>query len=60
MSGSSCSNDLESSYICHCVEGFVGRDCSVNIDECAGQPCQNGATCVDLVRSCDHNDNASV
>uniref|UniRef100_A0A1X7T6V2 EGF-like domain-containing protein n=1 Tax=Amphimedon queenslandica TaxID=400682 RepID=A0A1X7T6V2_AMPQE len=35
--------------ICHCVEGYTGKNCSVNIDDCSPNPCQNGATCNDRV-----------
>ena len=36
-------------YLCLCDDGYFGRDCEFEIDECAPGPCQNGATCVDLV-----------
>ena len=29
--------------------GFEGDSCEINIDECASEPCQNGATCRDFV-----------
>lgn len=32
-----------------CVAGFSGARCDVNINECASQPCANGATCQDSV-----------
>ena len=36
-----------SGFLCHCLDGFTGPKCEVNIDECATNPCQNGAQCVD-------------
>uniref|UniRef100_A0A674AJS6 Sushi, von Willebrand factor type A, EGF and pentraxin domain-containing protein 1 n=1 Tax=Salmo trutta TaxID=8032 RepID=A0A674AJS6_SALTR len=32
---------------CQCVEGYRGRLCQVDVDECQANPCINGATCVD-------------
>ncbi|XP_058015556.1 fibropellin-3-like [Ahaetulla prasina] len=29
----------------------LGETCSVDIDECESQPCENGGSCVDLVNS---------
>ncbi|XP_005112951.2 protein crumbs [Aplysia californica] len=34
-------------YLCVCVPGATGKNCSVDINECAADPCQNHATCVD-------------
>lgn len=38
--------------------GFEGATCKINIDECASNPCQNGATCKDKINaytcSCAH------
>lgn len=50
LNSASCTNDLENGYICRCRDGYAGQWCSINIDECAGHNCQNGATCVDQVR----------
>ena len=36
-----------SGYLCHCLDGFEGAECQTNIDECAEEPCRNGAACVD-------------
>ncbi|XP_075435479.1 protein crumbs homolog 2 isoform X2 [Ascaphus truei] len=36
-------------YVCRCREGLTGERCSVNIDECQSQPCQNGGSCTDLI-----------
>ena len=44
--GASCRN-TNGSYECLCKEGFEGRDCLVNTDDCAGSPCLNGGTCLD-------------
>ncbi|XP_042333974.1 protein crumbs homolog 2 [Sceloporus undulatus] len=38
-------------FICRCQPGFDGETCSINVDECISQPCQNGGSCVDLVNS---------
>uniref|UniRef100_A0A1I8FUY6 EGF-like domain-containing protein n=1 Tax=Macrostomum lignano TaxID=282301 RepID=A0A1I8FUY6_9PLAT len=47
---SSCTDGL-ASFTCHCLPGYEGPTCSVDINECErfGQPCQNGAVCKDLV-----------
>ncbi|KAL4219251.1 DNA repair protein Rad9 [Mactra antiquata] len=44
--GATC-QDLVNNYTCDCVPGYDGKNCSNNIDECAGNPCRNGATCID-------------
>ncbi|XP_037601567.1 protein crumbs homolog 2 isoform X1 [Cebus imitator] len=35
-------------FLCLCPPGFEGADCSVEVDECASQPCLNGGRCQDL------------
>jgi jagged-like protein len=35
-------------YTCRCLNGWVGRNCEINVNDCRGQ-CSNGATCIDLV-----------
>ena len=31
--------------------GFTDQNCSTNIDDCSGNPCLNGGTCVDGINS---------
>ena len=33
-------------YTCSCVAGYFGNMCETDIDECASNPCTNGATCI--------------
>ena len=42
---------IEHSLQCLCVAGFGGKNCQEDVDECAKNPCQNGATCKDYVNS---------
>ena len=41
--------DLVNDYMCICLEGFTGENCSINIDDCILNPCENNGTCIDLV-----------
>ena len=34
---------------CCCVAGYAGKYCETEIDECLSNPCQNGATCLDVL-----------
>ncbi|XP_055903990.1 protein serrate [Eupeodes corollae] len=36
-------------FTCTCAPGWTGPTCEINIDECAGGPCEHGGTCIDLV-----------
>ncbi|XP_030370346.1 protein serrate [Scaptodrosophila lebanonensis] len=36
-------------FTCGCATGWTGPTCEINIDECAGGPCEHGGTCVDLI-----------
>lgn len=38
-------------YTCMCVDGFGGKHCESDINECESSPCLNGATCNDYVNS---------
>ena len=31
--------------VCMCPTGYTGADCSMDIDDCAFNPCRNGGTC---------------
>lgn len=35
--------------ICDCKEGYGGRYCEININECDSIPCQNNGSCLDLL-----------
>ncbi|KAM4019790.1 protein crumbs homolog 2 isoform 2-T2 [Anomaloglossus baeobatrachus] len=43
------SYDRAAGYVCRCQPGFTGENCSVNIDDCQSDPCQNDGSCVDLI-----------
>jgi hypothetical protein len=53
-----CASISECNMQCNCLDGYEGADCSINIDECASDPCMNGGACNDLVNdySCDCTD----
>ncbi|XP_072518295.1 protein crumbs homolog 2a isoform X2 [Salminus brasiliensis] len=36
-------------YVCHCQPGYSGQNCSVDVDECVSEPCQNEGRCEDRV-----------
>ncbi|TRY86429.1 hypothetical protein DNTS_004204 [Danionella cerebrum] len=40
---------IAAGYVCQCQPGYTGENCSVNINECVSDPCQNGGGCQDLV-----------
>lgn len=46
ISGAQCV-DHGTSYLCQCLEGFVGKNCDDSINMCSSYPCQNGGTCQD-------------
>ncbi|XP_045472679.1 protein eyes shut [Harmonia axyridis] len=42
-----CVDDLNSTYLCYCIDGYTGIHCQTNWNECWSNPCQHGATCID-------------
>ena len=38
------STDTQGSFECKCKDGYEGQDCSVNINDCAPNPCKNGGS----------------
>ena len=48
QNGGTCKNSV-GSYMCICVNGWTGKNCEENIDDCQLQPCYGGGTCIDKV-----------
>uniref|UniRef100_A0A8C6QC67 Delta-like protein n=1 Tax=Nannospalax galili TaxID=1026970 RepID=A0A8C6QC67_NANGA len=44
-----CVSQPGGNFSCICDSGFTGTYCHENIDDCLGQPCRNGGTCIDEV-----------
>ncbi|XP_055898021.1 protein crumbs-like isoform X3 [Biomphalaria glabrata] len=40
--------DKAAGYICECVPGLTGVNCSIDVDECQSNPCLHSSTCIDL------------
>ncbi|GAB6028286.1 hypothetical protein CHUAL_002464 [Chamberlinius hualienensis] len=49
LNGATCIEGIGISYTCSCLAGFEGLRCEMNINECLSVPCQNNASCVDLI-----------
>ncbi|KAL3857495.1 hypothetical protein ACJMK2_012161 [Sinanodonta woodiana] len=47
--GGTCINNGAESYTCICPQGFTGKDCERDIDECLANPCQHSASCNNVV-----------
>ncbi|XP_069106281.1 uncharacterized protein [Argopecten irradians] len=48
LNGGNCT-DLLGDFLCDCVPGFDGKDCSQDLDVCTSGLCYNGGTCVEGV-----------
>ncbi|XP_048585834.1 protein jagged-1b isoform X2 [Nematostella vectensis] len=46
-----CINIQGGDFRCACDEGYTGNHCHIDIDDCIGHECGNGATCVDGISS---------
>uniref|UniRef100_A0A3P9MR60 Milk fat globule-EGF factor 8 protein b n=1 Tax=Oryzias latipes TaxID=8090 RepID=A0A3P9MR60_ORYLA len=46
--GHSRRGDVFNEYVCKCQPGYEGVHCQTNVNDCAGQPCENGGVCRDL------------
>ncbi len=44
-------NTLNQTISCLCQQGFTGQRCETLINNCAGNPCKNGATCTSTASS---------
>ena len=46
-----CQNGIrnEENCSCDCDEGYEGKECETNTDDCYSNPCQNDGTCEDLI-----------
>ncbi|XP_027023125.2 protein crumbs homolog 2b isoform X2 [Tachysurus fulvidraco] len=38
-------------FLCKCLAGFTGENCSFNIDDCEVAPCLNGGSCEDRINA---------
>ena len=40
-----CTNSASNDYTCICVEGYEGKNCHQETDDCIQNQCQNGGIC---------------
>ena len=45
----SCTEKSVGEYECECAPGYEDEECETEINECQPNPCQNEATCNDLI-----------
>ncbi|GIY17952.1 hypothetical protein CEXT_95801 [Caerostris extrusa] len=51
QNGGKCQNSSQVDYVCKCIPGYAGKQCEIDIDECASSPCKHGATCRDGINT---------
>ncbi|XP_034295400.1 sushi, nidogen and EGF-like domain-containing protein 1 isoform X1 [Pantherophis guttatus] len=54
LNGGKCIEDCitgNPSYTCSCLAGFTGKQCQIDVDECASNPCHNKASCISGINS---------
>ncbi|GFS01103.1 EGF-domain, multiple [Elysia marginata] len=44
--GGTCTETSSTSFSCQCPEGYDGLTCASVVDNCLGNPCQNGGACI--------------
>ena len=54
LNSGNCVN-ITSGYMCDCVAGFTGVNCTTDIDDCDPDPCDNNGTCIDEINGYMHN-----
>ncbi|KAM7367654.1 hypothetical protein PAMP_013939 [Pampus punctatissimus] len=48
VNGGTCMNPEPDEYYCACPQGYSGKTCQIDLDECVSSPCAQGGTCIDL------------
>lgn len=51
LNGATCTNTGQGSYTCSCPPGYTGANCEIQVNECSGNPCRNGGSCIVSVTS---------
>ena len=41
--------DMLNDFHCICPDGYTGKRCSININDCLNEPCMHGGQCIDKV-----------
>ena len=41
--------DRTNDYECVCEDGYTGKNCEINVDDCTNHDCANNSTCIDGV-----------